>query len=41
MNKAEQAWRDQLAANPVADTIAEASPSSAARAQQWLDRIKR
>ncbi|MGH3400348.1 MAG: RrF2 family transcriptional regulator [Streptosporangiaceae bacterium] len=41
MSQAEQAWRDQLAAATVASLIAEASPSSAARAREWLSSIKR
>lgn len=39
MGQAEQAWRDQLAATTVADMIAEAWPSSSARARQWLDSL--
>lgn len=41
MDRAERAWRDQLAATTVADLIAEASPASAARTRQWLDGISR
>jgi Rrf2 family protein len=40
MGQAEQAWRDQLAASTVADMIAEASASSAARARRWLDSLR-
>lgn len=40
MGRAEQAWRDQLAATTVADLIAEASSSSTGRAQRWLDSLK-
>jgi Rrf2 family protein len=41
MDRAEQAWREQLATITVADLIAEAGSASAARARQWLDGTKR
>ncbi|HEX8008146.1 MAG TPA: hypothetical protein VF482_17155 [Trebonia sp.] len=41
MDRAEQAWRDQLTAITVADLIGEAGPASAARARQWLGSVRR
>lgn len=41
MDRAEQAWRDQLAAITVADLITGAASDSTARARQWLNSIKR
>jgi Rrf2 family protein len=41
MDRAEQAWQDQLAGTTVADLIAEAGPRSTTRARQWLASIGR
>jgi Rrf2 family protein len=39
MDRAEQAWRDQLRGTTVADLVAEAGTASVARARQWLASI--
>ncbi|MCO5969794.1 RrF2 family transcriptional regulator [Actinoallomurus soli] len=39
MRRAELAWRRELAAQTLADLMAEAPPSAAARARRWHERV--